>query len=128
MPLYERRICKPNRSWHAVGHTKHCGEGGTPTGHDVQGKELLAFERYLTMRGRGGNHMQLNAVAIPASAAKTSKEQLLELAKEFGVPLKPLEGPAKVGTSALLLIPRTQYQFRFYRDAASGLFSFWEQT
>lgn len=63
----------------------------------LQGKELLAFERYLTMKGRGGNHMQFNAVPIPMEAGKRAKEALFAAAKQHNISFKEVSKSQKVG-------------------------------
>lgn len=40
----------------------------------AQGLELVAFERYLTLKKSGGNHCHINVIAIPPAAAKQAKE------------------------------------------------------
>ena len=40
----------------------------------VQGKEIVAFERHLSLLKKGGNHCHVNVVPIPASAAPKCKQ------------------------------------------------------
>lgn len=40
----------------------------------VQGKEVVAFERHLSLLKKGGNHCHINVVPIPASAASKCKQ------------------------------------------------------
>lgn len=40
----------------------------------VQGKEIIAFERHLSLLKKGGNHCHINVVPIPASAAPKCKQ------------------------------------------------------
>ncbi len=40
----------------------------------VQGKEVIAFERHLSLVKKGGNHCHINVVSIPASAAPKAKQ------------------------------------------------------
>ena len=40
----------------------------------LQGKELIAFERHLSLVKKGGNHCHINVVPIPASAAPKCKQ------------------------------------------------------
>ncbi len=46
----------------------------------LQGKELLAFERYLVLRKAGGNHAHVNVLPIPAAAAKQAQQVSLCIA------------------------------------------------
>ena len=61
-----------------------------------QGLELLAFERFMSFRKTGGNHLQFNVVSIPAAAAKRALEHIQAAGKQQGLQLQPLEGPVKV--------------------------------
>ena len=42
----------------------------------AQGLQLIAFERYLSLRksSAGGNHAHINAIGVPSAAVKGSKE------------------------------------------------------
>ena len=40
----------------------------------TQGQELVAFERYMTLRKSGGNHCHVNALPIPAAAAAGARK------------------------------------------------------
>ena len=40
----------------------------------VQGKEIIAFERHLSLLKKGGNHCHINVVPIPATAAPKCKQ------------------------------------------------------
>ncbi len=40
----------------------------------MQGKEVIAFERHLSLVKKGGNHCHINIVSIPASAAPKAKQ------------------------------------------------------
>ena len=39
-----------------------------------QGQELVAFERYMTLRKSGGNHCHVNVLPIPAAAAAGARK------------------------------------------------------
>lgn len=61
-----------------------------------QGKELFAFERFMRFRKAGGNHCQINALAIPAQAAKDAASTLQRMAGQHSFHLEPLSGPTSV--------------------------------
>eukprot|EP00798_Chlamydomonas_sp_ICE-L_P008737 gene8737-33599_t len=39
-----------------------------------QGRELIAFERFLALRKSGGNHCHINVIGVPKAAADRAKE------------------------------------------------------
>ena len=39
----------------------------------LQGKQAVAFERFMAFRRSGGNHCHINVVPVPASAAATAR-------------------------------------------------------
>lgn len=63
----------------------------------LQGLELLAFERYMTFKKKGGNHLQFNVLSIPAKTAKNAWKLYEGVAKQHNVHLKEVLGPQKVG-------------------------------
>lgn len=71
---------------------KHCA---------VQGERLFAFERYMVFRKSGGNHCQVNALAVPAAAAEGAADVLTRAAEAAGFALMPLKGPHEVCLSKL---------------------------
>ena len=62
----------------------------------AQGQELFMFERYMVFRKSGGNHAQVNAVAVPASARASAAAVLQGAAEAAGLALMPLKGPSAV--------------------------------
>jgi len=40
----------------------------------MKGKEVIAFERHLSLVKRGGNHCHINVVSIPAAAAPKANQ------------------------------------------------------
>jgi len=62
----------------------------------AQGQELFMFERYMVFRKSGGNHAQVNAVAVPASARAGAAAVLQGAAEAAGLALMPLKGPSAV--------------------------------
>ena len=62
----------------------------------LQGRELLAFERYVFFKSKGGNHLQFNVLSIPAKSPEDVKSHYLAVAKQNSLNFKPFEGPAKV--------------------------------
>lgn len=40
----------------------------------MQGKEVIAFERHLSLVKKGGNHCHVNVVPIPSSAGPKCKQ------------------------------------------------------
>ncbi|KAL4423189.1 hypothetical protein ABPG77_000322 [Micractinium sp. CCAP 211/92] len=48
------------------------------------GKELAGFERYMKLRKSGGNHCHLNAIAVPAAAAKQARAAFERAAERHG--------------------------------------------
>ena len=71
----------------------------------LQGKELLAFERYMQFRKSGGNHCQINAVPISAAAAEEAEATLERLASQHGFSLQPVPGPPTVSARSLGAAP-----------------------
>ena len=61
----------------------------------LQALEVLAFERYMTFKKKGGNHLQYNVVSIPARTAKNARRLYEEVAREHDVQLKEVPGPHK---------------------------------
>ncbi|KAL0037433.1 hypothetical protein WJX79_008053 [Trebouxia sp. C0005] len=49
-----------------------------------QGKEVIAFERHLSLVKKGGNHCHVNVVFIPASAAPKAKQAFQQAAQAQG--------------------------------------------
>ncbi len=41
--------------------------------NSLQGKEAVAFERFMAFRKSGGNHCHINVIPAPASAASTAR-------------------------------------------------------
>ena len=62
----------------------------------LQGMELLAFERYMTFKKKGGNHLQFNVLSIPAKRARQARILYEEIASQHSVRLKEVPGPQKV--------------------------------
>jgi len=58
--------------------------------------EVVAFERSMTFKSKGGNHLQFNVLSIPAAAAKKAREVYHAAAKRHGIQLKEVPGPTKV--------------------------------
>ena len=58
--------------------------------------ELLAFERYMYFKKKGGNHMQFNVLSIPAASAKQAASSFEAAAEKLGMPLKQVSGPNTV--------------------------------
>jgi diadenosine tetraphosphate (Ap4A) HIT family hydrolase len=59
-----------------------------------KGKELVGFERHMALRKSGGNHCHINAIAVPAAAAKDAREAFERAAKRRGI-----EGLTHLGPS-----------------------------
>jgi len=57
---------------------------------------LFAFERYMTFRKSGGNHCQVNVLAVPAGAGAGAAAALQGAAEAAGFTLMPLKGPSTV--------------------------------
>jgi hypothetical protein len=86
--------------WKYLGAIRRCfraGGGGAPVPTDAatpldvtkdgeQGapRELVAFERHLALRSKGGNHMHVNCVPVPADRAKKAKKIFEQAAKRLG--------------------------------------------
>ncbi|KAL0053002.1 hypothetical protein WJX82_011315 [Trebouxia sp. C0006] len=49
-----------------------------------QSKEVIAFERHLSLVKKGGNHCHINVVSIPASAAPKAKQAFQQAAQAQG--------------------------------------------
>jgi hypothetical protein len=47
---------------------------------------LVGFERFVTLRGRGGNHCHINAVSVPRDRAERAAEVFMSLAERMGLP------------------------------------------
>ena len=50
----------------------------------LQGKEAVAFERFMAFRKSGGNHCHINVVPVPASAAATARATFDKAAAAIG--------------------------------------------
>jgi hypothetical protein len=57
---------------------------------------LVGFERYMSFRGIGGNHCQLNVIAVPRSADTRAQREFQESAEREGFSLEEVPGPQKV--------------------------------
>lgn len=57
---------------------------------------LLAFERYMTFKKKGGNHLQFNVLSIPAQSAKKARTVYEEVANRHGIKLKEVPGDKQV--------------------------------
>lgn len=64
----------------------------------ASGKELVGFERYMKLRKSGGNHCHINAIAVPAAAAKQAQEVFERGAERHGFTFTHL--PKAVGDAA----------------------------
>lgn len=62
----------------------------------MQGQELLAFERYMTFKSKGGNHLQFNVLPVPMAVAKHAQRSYESVASRHQVRLKEVIGPDKV--------------------------------
>jgi diadenosine tetraphosphate (Ap4A) HIT family hydrolase len=50
----------------------------------AEGKELIAFERYMRLKKSGGNHCHVNAIAVPADAGKNAAIVFESVASRYG--------------------------------------------
>jgi hypothetical protein len=50
----------------------------------LQGKQAVAFERFMAFRKSGGNHCHINVVPVPASAAETARATFDRAAAAIG--------------------------------------------
>lgn len=73
----------------------------------LQGRELLAFERYMFFKSKGGNHLQFNVLSIPAKSAADIKAAYLAEAKQNDLKFKPVNGPSQVGFSLCIRVVPT---------------------
>ena len=62
----------------------------------MQGKELLVFERFMNFRKTGGNHCQLNVIAVSAKAAAGAAATAQKAAQGHGLSLQPVPRASKV--------------------------------
>jgi Protein similar to CwfJ C-terminus 1 len=60
-----------------------------------QGKEAVAFERFMAFRKSGGNHCHINVVPVPASAAATARAAFDKAAAAIGAAFTEL--PSSTG-------------------------------
>lgn len=65
--------------------------------YKAQGWGLFTWERYAALRARGGNHAQINALAVPAERVAGATAALLAAADAAGVALVRVPGPARAG-------------------------------
>lgn len=49
------------------------------------GRQPLMFERHLTLRKKGGNHMQVNLVPVSPQVAARAKEFIAKMGAEAGI-------------------------------------------
>lgn len=66
------------------------------TERNSQGMEVVAFERSMTFKSKGGNHLQFNVLSIPAAAAKDARQVYHSVAERHGIKLKEVPGATKV--------------------------------
>jgi hypothetical protein len=69
-------------------------EGGAAAAPEEGPRCLVGFERFVTLRGRGGNHCHVNAVSVPRARAGGAAEVFMSLAEQMGL---PRETPAPEG-------------------------------
>lgn len=62
----------------------------------MQGKDIFAFERFMQFRRAGGNHCQLNVLAIPKTVTASAASTLQGMAGKHGFSLQPVAGPSTV--------------------------------
>jgi hypothetical protein len=95
--------------WKYLGAIRKCfraGGGGAPVPTDAATpldvtkdgasgapRELVAFERHLALRSKGGNHMHVNCVPVPADRAKKAKKIFEQAAKRLGFEWKVIAPP-----------------------------------
>lgn len=51
----------------------------------MQGKALVMFERYMSLRNKGGNHCHINIVSIPGKAAADLESHIMQFGREENV-------------------------------------------
>lgn len=58
----------------------------------AQGLELVGFERYLRLRGKGGNHCHINLIGIPKAAASRALPVFQQYAQKAGLDFQETKG------------------------------------
>ena len=96
--------------WRYLGAVRAClraGGGGAPVPENAASpldtvgvpgemggpRELVAFERHLALRSKGGNHMHLNCVPVPADRARKARKIFEQAAKRLGFEWEVVEAP-----------------------------------
>ena len=64
-----------------------------------QGRDIVAFERYMTFRKSGGNHCQINVLPVPRAAATRAEAAFQTAASTAGITLVCLPPGPKVCTA-----------------------------
>ncbi|KAH7619036.1 hypothetical protein Ndes2526B_g05985 [Nannochloris sp. 'desiccata'] len=86
----------------------------------AEGKELVAFERFMRLRKSGGNHCHVNAIAVPADAGKNAATVFESVAARHGfgfTRLPPASGQeAKDALSAV--VQKGEYFVAFLPDGS----------
>ncbi|GLC41621.1 hypothetical protein PLESTB_000695700 [Pleodorina starrii] len=62
------------------------------------GRELVAFERHLSLRSKGGNHCHINVIGVPPAAAARAGEAFRAAAARAGFPQLELLPPPTRGS------------------------------
>lgn len=85
----------------------------------------------MTFKKKGGNHLQLNVLSIPASAAGNARRLYERVAKRHDVRLKEVPGPQKVRNHPFVYKVLSSHTSSFAFDVCSSLckqrklFSMW---
>lgn len=59
------------------------------------GRELVAFERHLALRNKGGNHCHINVVGVTPAAGRRAGEAFSAAARAAGFELTAVPPPAR---------------------------------
>ena len=87
----------------------------------AQGKELVAFERFMRLKKSGGNHCHINVLAIPPTSASRAEQTFASIAATHGFDFVKLPASLKgeeARSAAAKLIGNQEYFVAYLPDGS----------